>query len=268
MAKLTEMESRFDSGFLSSDKELLAALNLEVFGSPIRNLRCNDCYRDAYIMIVNKLKRKKTMPKKSNYVLKNGALIHPSGSSMYYTNPLSDEVAEEFLSKNRTNIKLFASYPNDWNERVDAYEQKKSNEFVASKQPVKNNEFEELKTALRDAEARETELKAIILSKEENEKALKAKIEELSKVEDVPNSQTEVPNLSDIVSELEGNVTTLESENMTLSEANARLTEQVNMLVNEQKNLKAENRALKAANTRLKKASADAESTEQAAKEA
>lgn len=49
------------------------------------------------------------MPKAPNYILKGGALIHPVGTSRFYTNPLpSDDIAEEFLSK----------FPQEVNKRV------------------------------------------------------------------------------------------------------------------------------------------------------
>lgn len=61
------------------------------------------------------------MPKASNYVLKNGVLFHPQGTSEFYVNgTITDEVAETELAKNPEFISKFSKYPTDYQERVKA----------------------------------------------------------------------------------------------------------------------------------------------------
>lgn len=136
IASLEEMRSRFDSGFLSYDRELIEALHLRLFGKVV-NRACGNCYRDAYILIYSKLKKDKTMPKIPNYEVKAGVLIHTFGTSEYYTNPLpNDEVALDFLAANENNINLFARYPKDWEEQLKKYKagKKKSSKDKAPKE--------------------------------------------------------------------------------------------------------------------------------------
>ena len=73
------------------------------------------------------------MPAKPNYILKAGAMIHPVGTSKFYTNPIADEVAEDWLSKFPGQIVMFAEYPDDWEERVANYKAVKEAEENAKK---------------------------------------------------------------------------------------------------------------------------------------
>jgi len=118
---LEEMRSRFDSGFSSSDKEKIETLYLQICGKRVRNTGCRDCYRDAYIEIRSKLKQLGKMPKKPNYTLKAGAIIHPQGTSKFYSLAnIPDDVAEEWLGKYPADINKFETYPTDWQSRVEA----------------------------------------------------------------------------------------------------------------------------------------------------
>lgn len=117
--RLEEMRSRFDSGFSPSDRTYLEALNFRLFNKPITLTGCSNCYRDAYVLIFNKLKRDKKMPTEVNYILKNGALLHEFGTSEYYSHRVSDEVAEHFLKKDPESIRLFHKFPSDWKERIN-----------------------------------------------------------------------------------------------------------------------------------------------------
>ena len=61
------------------------------------------------------------MPKKSNYSLKPGIIVHPQGTNKFYANNnIPDDVAEEYLAKFPANIIEFASYPADYIARVEA----------------------------------------------------------------------------------------------------------------------------------------------------
>lgn len=116
---LSEMESRFEDGFSSLDRMYLDSLYFALFGKEITNKGCSNCYRDAFIEISVKLKQTKAMPKKSEYVLKPGAIITFFGERQCYTNAnMTDEAALRFLSQNPLNESLFEKLPADWKERV------------------------------------------------------------------------------------------------------------------------------------------------------
>ena len=105
------------STFDKSDIELMYR---EVLGKDFVKTSCNDCYRDAVIEMYLYLKRTGNMKEKSNYTLKNGVLLQTEfGSNTMYTNAnLTDEVAENYLTKNPKGEIFFASMPTDWEERV------------------------------------------------------------------------------------------------------------------------------------------------------
>lgn len=117
--RLEEMRSRYNDGFSPSDRTYLEALNFRLFNKPISLTGCSDCYRDAYVLIFNKLKRDKKMPAEANYILKSGALLHEFGTSEYYSHRVADDVAEYFLKKNPEDIRLFGKFPPDWKERIN-----------------------------------------------------------------------------------------------------------------------------------------------------
>lgn len=133
-----DMESRFNDGFSSKDRAIINHLYFFIFAKEIENKGCSDCYRDAYILIRTRLKTLGKMPTKSNYTLKAGAIIHPVGTSKFYTNPLpSDEIAEEFLSKFPEQIGIFAAFPHDWEDRVAKYKAKSAQKTA---EPIKSDQ--------------------------------------------------------------------------------------------------------------------------------
>lgn len=117
---LEEMKPHFDAGFTLSERSLLDELHHELFNRVITLTGCSDCYRDAYLIIYNKLKRDGSMPDKSNYKLKPGALIRFFGETEYYTNNVPDAVAERYLKLDKDNIKNFQRFPDDWESRIGA----------------------------------------------------------------------------------------------------------------------------------------------------
>lgn len=118
MTRLKEMESRYQDGFSSLDRSILDSLYFNIFGREITNRGCSDCYRDAYMEILIYLKRTNAMPKKSDFVLKPGAIITFFGEPKCYSNAnITDEVALRFLALNPSNEKLFESLPADWKSR-------------------------------------------------------------------------------------------------------------------------------------------------------
>lgn len=119
MTRLKEMESRYQDGFSSLDRLLLDSLYFNIFGREITNRGCSDCYRDAYMEILIYLKRNKAMPKKSDFVLKAGAIITFFGEPKCYSNAnITDEAALRFLALNPSNEKLFEKLPEGWRSRL------------------------------------------------------------------------------------------------------------------------------------------------------
>lgn len=113
------MESRYQDGFSSLDRSLLDSLYFNIFGREITNRGCSDCYRDAYMEILIYLKRNKAMPKKSDFVLKAGAIITFFGEPKCYSNAnITDEAALRFLALNPANEKLFEHLPEGWKSRL------------------------------------------------------------------------------------------------------------------------------------------------------
>ena len=140
MQRLKEMRSRYKDGFSPSDRVLLESLNFRLFNKAITLTGCSDCYRDAYVIIYNRLKSEKKMPVVANYILKNGALLHVFGSSAYYSHQVSDEVAEKFLKEDPELISQFAKYPEDWKKRIEKKAEKKSEKVAET--PSKEAEAE------------------------------------------------------------------------------------------------------------------------------
>lgn len=113
------MGSRYQDGFSSLDRSLLDSLYFNIFGREITNRGCSDCYRDAYMEILIYLKRNKAMPKKSDFVLKPGAIITFFGEPKCYSNAnITDEAALRFLAMNPSNEKLFEHLPEGWKSRL------------------------------------------------------------------------------------------------------------------------------------------------------
>lgn len=113
------MENRYQDGFSSLDRSLLDSLYFNIFGREITNRGCSDCYRDAYMEILIYLKRNKAMPKKSDFVLKPGAIITFFGEPKCYSNAnITDEAALRFLAMNPSNEKLFEHLPEGWKSRL------------------------------------------------------------------------------------------------------------------------------------------------------
>lgn len=255
MLQMSEMKSRFQSGFSSSDRLLLDSLHRLLFGKEITNTGCSDCYRDAYVIIYNHLKKSKTMPEKPNYVLKAGALIHPAGTSNFYVNPIPDEVAEEHLSKYPSEVNKFAHLPTDWEDRVAAY---KARKLAQTKKKAEEANNEVPTTSAEDAE----KIKALEAQLTEAQEAVK-KSDALHKEaeEKIKTLEYDKSTLEQVIeglkAALEGRTVTdgegeesdeLAEVRMELATTKAEL-ESAN---EEIASLKSDNRALKAANTRLK----------------
>lgn len=106
--------------FSTSEKAEIEKLYPVVLDRNFVKTSCNDCYRDAVYEMYSYIRINGRMKEKTNYKLKNGALLQMSfGSDEFYTNAnLTDEVAEKYLAKYPERINLFAIYPNNWEKRV------------------------------------------------------------------------------------------------------------------------------------------------------
>lgn len=212
---LEEMRSRFESGFSSSDREIIELLYLQVCNKRVRNTGCRDCYRDAYIEIRSKLKNLGTMPKKSNYVLKAGAIIHPQGTSKFYSlNNCPDDVAEELLAKYPSEISKFESFPTDWESRVKA---RKEGTVV---EPTKDELKAEIDKLNATIEAREKEIEELkVAASAESEAAieietLKADLAEANEKLEAckAEAQEEVKSLNKTIADLKLQLTDANAE--------------------------------------------------------
>lgn len=188
MNVIEEMRSRFDSGFSSSDKETIVSLYQSVCGKKVRNTRCGDCYRDAFVEIRAKLKKLGTMPKQPNYVLKAGVLFHPAGTSDFYVlDKITDEIAEKELAKNPDFINKFQIFPSDYLERVKARTEGNPYEEADSVASLKK-QVALLKGQLAEASNQLTEAKAKIADLEAS----------TDKEETVAASETETTNAEEV----------------------------------------------------------------------
>lgn len=117
---LSKMKPHFKSGFTLDEQRILEQLNELLFNKGITNTGCQDCYRDAFILISNKVKNMTEMPKPSLYRLKAGVVASSFGSSDFYVLDMPEEAAEKWLHELPGRINQFQRYPEDWQERVDA----------------------------------------------------------------------------------------------------------------------------------------------------
>lgn len=119
VARIAELRGRVNSGLSSMEKAEVARLYGEVLGKEFKPTSCRDCYRDACIEMELYLRKNGAMKEKSRYVLLNGAIIREFGTGVVYSNAnLTDKVAEDWLRKYPQQIRMFAAYPDDWQERV------------------------------------------------------------------------------------------------------------------------------------------------------
>lgn len=182
---LEDMKGRFNDGFSSLDHSIIEHIYGKVLNRVFTRTGCNDCYRDAYVLIYSTLKKTKEMPtRKSQYILKAGALLRKPGSNKFYANPLpNDEVPESYLAEFPSQINLFASYPPDWEERVKARKEGRKVEVAPS--PViapLNAEISRLKAEADEKDKFIAELKSENAEQTEAIEGLRTKIQELQSI--------------------------------------------------------------------------------------
>ena len=183
MDRLSEMRSRYDGGFSSSDRVFINEVHGFLFGHPVKNLGCPNCYRDAYIEITLKLRKMKEMPKK-NFVLRSGVLLHAFNGDVFTNANLTDEIAMDALNENRGRFDLFAKVPDNWEELCKARKAVKENESK-KKASVSKEELQEsvdsLKVAFEAAKKDLVESNAKLESASQELAAQTAKLEEARK---------------------------------------------------------------------------------------
>ena len=125
------MKSHYQCGFSYKEQQYIESIYMSLFNKPMQKRSgCQDCYRDAFILIINKLKTMTEMPKESPYRLKAGVVASSFGSSDFYVLDMPEEAAEKWLHEFPDRINQFQKYPEDWQERV--------NSRFASKQTQEN----------------------------------------------------------------------------------------------------------------------------------
>ena len=168
MGRLTDMRSRFDSGFSSSDRSYIEQLYRNLLNKTVRRSGCADCYRDAFLEVFTYLKRTGKMPTKPNYILKAGVIVHPNGTNQFYANAnIPDEVAEKRLAEYPESISDFLSYPSDYLARVEA---RKNGEVSAP------TDLEAMSAAYKEAVEERNAATIEIAAKKQEIETLKAKL--------------------------------------------------------------------------------------------
>lgn len=115
------MKSHYKGGFSYTEQQYIEKIYMRLFSKPMpKRVGCQDCYRDAFILISNKLKTITEMPKESIYKLKAGVVASSFGSSDFYVLDMPDEAAEKWLHEFPERINQFQKFPEDWQERVNA----------------------------------------------------------------------------------------------------------------------------------------------------
>lgn len=214
MNRLSEMRGRFDEGFSSSDRLFLQDMSIKVLGHPVRNTSCKDCYRDAYLEIINKLKKLGTMPKDKKFYLRAGVLLHYAGG-MYVNENLTDDIAMDAINDNRGRLDLFQKTPDNLEELLAARKAVKAEEKAVVDNAPKDEllkQIEGLKAVnAEQAEKLEGAQKTFEVQEQEKE-ALRA---ELTTVKEVlekakAEAQAEVEGLNAAIAEKDAKIEELE----------------------------------------------------------
>ena len=189
--RLSVMKSRFDEGFSASDRLFIRSVYNRLFGKDIRNLGCPDCYRDAYMEIIHRLKKDKIMPKEKKFILRNGVLLHAFKGEVFTNANLTDEIAMDALNENMSREKLFARVPDNWKDLCKARkvitDKENATKASLSKEELQDN-IESLKSALESAKKETADVTAKLEAEEkktaeavDKAKVSEAKIAELEK---------------------------------------------------------------------------------------
>lgn len=86
------------------------------------NHNCNDCYMDAYIVIMNTTNERIKAMETKEFELRAGAVlidvVKNDSAKMCNSNTITDELALYHLATNPAYIRFFSRYPEDWQERA------------------------------------------------------------------------------------------------------------------------------------------------------
>lgn len=124
--EIERIEKQCKTGLTGSDKKLVDSVKYRLFGEHIVNKGCGNCYHDACILILLKLRGMSKLPS-YDYVLKGGAVLVEPMTGKPYIGGIPNDVAEKFLKINKNKwLPLFAKVPDDLDARLA--EQKETTE--------------------------------------------------------------------------------------------------------------------------------------------
>ncbi|MBR0116487.1 MAG: hypothetical protein IJM04_04315 [Prevotella sp.] len=245
MDRLSEMRSRYDDGFSSSDRVFINEVHGLLFGHPVKNLGCPNCYRDAYIEVTLKLRKMKEMPKKKNFVLRSGVLLHAFNGEVFTNANLTDEIAMDALNENRGRFDLFAKVPDNWEALCKArkaiMEKESARKSSISREELQDS-VDSLKVAVDAAKKDLEEANAKLESANQELATQTAKLEEVQKEAEASREALEKARLSfedelkgknDEIVSLTRQKNALESANQELATQTAKLEAKVAVLETE-----------------------------------
>jgi hypothetical protein len=102
-----------DSVFSTEDRQIIEAIHIEETGQKVRECGCRDRYADAVIELYRNLKRRQTMAKNQQYLLRAGVIIW-IGTEAYSRHNLTDKVAKAYLKANPEAVKKFERVPDEY----------------------------------------------------------------------------------------------------------------------------------------------------------
>lgn len=102
-----------DSVFSTEDRQIIEAIHIEETGQKVRECGCRDRYADAVIELYRNLKRRQTMAKNQQYLLRAGVIIW-IGTEAYSRHNLTDKVAKAYLKANPEAVKKFERVPEEY----------------------------------------------------------------------------------------------------------------------------------------------------------
>lgn len=231
MAALLEMRSRYDDGFSSTDRLFIKETYEFLFGEPITNTSCGNCYRDAYVLIYSKLKKEGIMPKEKKFILLNGVLLHALNGQVFTNANLTDEIAMDALNENANRLDLFAKYPDNYKELCDARKT-----LLAEKSSVEPKSNEELQASIESLKSALETANSDLANEQKKNDDLEAKISTLNEEKTVVNGFTK--ELNDKIAELTANNEALVTEKEALSEAKESLAKDNEELLKQVETLK------------------------------
>ena len=124
--------------FSIHQKQQIAEIFPLIMGRKFRKTSCPRCYHDAVIEMAVRLRKEKTMPKKCNYRMRAGFIIHNPAidNGKIYTNAnLTDDVARRFLELYPQKANMFEVIPAAEEKPAETPAEAPETEVKASVQP-------------------------------------------------------------------------------------------------------------------------------------